>query len=98
MAASDLKIIPFARIQRDYFAGEGEKRGLSLAQIIPFARTQRDYLPERGKERDLSLIIPLKGLFQNTRDIISSVLNYTKWAPLTILTMSLYPGHSTMLL
>ena len=35
----------------------------------PFDCEKRDYFPKRGKERELSLIIPLKGLFENTRDI-----------------------------
>ena len=38
----------------------------------PFDCEKRDYFPKRGKERELSLIIPLKGLFENTRDIVGA--------------------------
>ena len=40
----------------------------------PFDCEKRDYFPKRGKERELSLIIPLKGLFENTRDMANSGL------------------------
>ena len=36
----------------------------------PFDCEKRDYFPKRGKERELSLIIPWKGLFENTRDMM----------------------------
>ena len=42
----------------------------------PFDCEKRDYFPKRGKERELSLIIPLKGLFENTRDMIIKKIYY----------------------